>query len=65
MKIVKLIIILFAIINPYVIKSNGIDYKNYNIVENDKQDDKNVDVLELTENILINIELRKLSKDFK
>lgn len=59
MKIVKLIIILFAIINPYVIKSNGIDYKNYNIVENDEQDDKNVDVLELTENILINIELRK------
>lgn len=65
MKIVKLIIILFTIMNPCIIKSNDIDYISYNTFENNVQGDKDVDALELKENILINIELRRLSEDLK
>lgn len=65
MKIVKLIIILFTIMNPCIIKSNDIDYIGFTTFENNVQGDKDVDALELKENILINIELRRLSEDLK
>lgn len=64
----KKLILLFLLLKPFIINSSDIPVMkgNDNIVNvNDELPVEYVDIKELKENILINIELRRLSKDFE
>lgn len=64
----KKLILLFLLLKPFIINSSDIPVikGNDNIVNvNDELPVEYVDIKELKENILINIELRRLSKDFE
>lgn len=64
----KKLILLFLLLKPFIINSSDIPVikDNDDIVNvSDEPPVEYVDIKELKENILINIELRRLSKDFK
>lgn len=64
----KKLILLFLLLKPFIINSSDRSATKYNdsvISVSDEPPVEHVDIKELKENILINIELRRLSEDFK